>query len=58
MLRSLKEHKNIVWAVAVTPDDRKIISESEDHTIRVRDLEKGKLLRLFKGQSASVMAWQ
>jgi len=40
----------------VTADDRYIISGSDDSTLKVWDIETGKLLHTLKGHSSSVTA--
>jgi WD40 repeat protein len=46
-------HKAGVFAVAVTPDGRQVISASHDYTLKLWDLETGKLRQTFYGH----MGW-
>jgi WD40 repeat protein len=47
-------HRGPVRAVAVSPDGRHAVSASEDHTLKVWDLETGRELRTLTGHSAPV----
>ena len=53
-LLSLEGHTSMVNAVAVTPDGEQIVSGSMDDTIKVWDLQSGRLLRSLKGHSFGV----
>jgi hypothetical protein len=55
-LRSLEGHTGGVWAVAVSPDGRFIVSGSSDHTVKVWELESGRLLRSLEGHTGGVRA--
>ena len=50
-LRTLKGHTDSVRAVAVTPDGRRAVSASSDRTLRLWDLESGKEIAAFTGES-------
>jgi hypothetical protein len=57
LLRTLTGHSRGVMAVAVTPDGRRAVSASSDHTLKVWDLrERGEELRTLTGHSRGVMA--
>ena len=44
-------HTESVWAVVVTPDGRRTVSVSNDHTLRLWDLESGDEIATFTGES-------
>ncbi len=51
-------HTGDVWAVAVSPDDRLLISGSFDQTVRVWDVQsRENLLTLFHGTNGEWVAW-
>jgi len=54
--RNFVGHASRVTACAVTPDGRRVISASEDQTLKVCDLETGVLLATLKGHAKSVTA--
>ncbi|KAF7971363.1 hypothetical protein HWV62_21314 [Athelia sp. TMB] len=55
MLKTFEGHTNTVWAVAYSPDGKRIASASEDKTIRVRDTETGEEVGLpFRGHTAAI----
>ncbi len=51
LVKTLKGHKNIVVPVAITADNRRVISGSNDKTVRVWDVESGKCLSILKGHT-------
>ncbi|NMG19932.1 serine/threonine-protein kinase [Brasilonema bromeliae] len=57
-VRTLRGHSSMVLAVAISSDGQTIASGSNDHTIKLWQLETGKLLRtlggLFSGHSSIV----
>ncbi len=55
-LLTLTGHAGSVNAVAVTPDGQRAVSASEDHTLKVWDLESGLELRTLTGHSREVYA--
>ena len=55
-LRSLEGHTDGVWAVAVSPDGRFIVSGSLDRTVKVWDAHDGRLLRSLAGHTDRVTA--
>jgi len=52
--RTLSGHKDIVRAVAITPDGQIMVSGSYDKTIRLWELPSGKLLRTLSGHTHRV----
>ncbi|KAF7967197.1 hypothetical protein HWV62_35582 [Athelia sp. TMB] len=55
MLKTFEGHTNGVWAVAYSPDGKRIASASADGTIRVRDTETGEEVGLpFRGHTAAI----
>ena len=53
-LFSLKGLSSSVWSVAVTPDEQRIVTGSEDGTARVWDAVTGRQLLILKGHSGWV----
>jgi WD40 repeat protein len=60
LLRTLKGHTMSVTTVAWSHDDLKILSGSEDKTIKIWDAITGKELKTLKGHSDRVtsVAWK
>jgi WD40 repeat protein len=56
MLRVLEGHTNFVFAVALTADGKRAVSGSQDHTLRVWDLEGNQLPRVLEGHTERVGA--
>jgi WD40 repeat protein len=54
LLRTLEGHSADVRGVAVTPDGKRAVSASGDHTLKVWDLETGRALRRLEGHSDHV----
>jgi WD40 repeat protein len=52
LLRTLEGHSSGVCAVAVTPEGKRAVSASYDNTLKVWDLESGRVLRTLEGHSA------
>ena len=47
-VRTISGHTGGVWAVAVTPDGRQVVSGASDKTLRVWDLASGETVRTLK----------
>jgi WD40 repeat protein len=56
LLRTLAGHNYVVNAVAITPDGAQAISASNDHTLKVWELQTGKPLHSLIGHRAQVNA--
>ncbi len=54
--RVSRGHSGEVYALAVTPDGRQVVSGSQDKTLKVWDLEIGSELRTLSGHSGAVWA--
>lgn len=54
LLRTLEGHSDCVNAVAISPDGRRAVSASRDHTLRVWDLETGRQMHIMEGHSRPV----
>jgi WD40 repeat protein len=52
----LAGHTSTVRAVAVTPDGRRAVSASDDHTLKVWELEAGRELHTLAGNTNGVWA--
>ncbi|KAG2048147.1 WD40 repeat-like protein [Suillus hirtellus] len=55
-IRTFENHEQAIWAVAVFPDKRRMITGSDDNTLRLWDLETGVVLKKMEGHSNWVMA--
>lgn len=53
LVRTLTGHSHAVRAVAVTPDGQRAVSASGDHTVKVWDLETGKLFTTFTSDGSA-----
>ncbi len=51
---TLNEHSDIVNAVVITPDDKKILSASTDKSIKIWEMETGKLLNTLRDHADAV----
>ncbi|MEG4082768.1 WD40 repeat domain-containing protein [Microcoleus sp. POL10_C6] len=47
-------HRDLITALAVTPDNKRVISGSNDQTIRVWDMQTGNLLSILSGHQEQV----
>ncbi|HEX7840280.1 MAG TPA: AAA family ATPase, partial [Kofleriaceae bacterium] len=56
LIRDLVGHADRVSACAVTPDGRRVISASWDRTLKVWDLESGRVLATLEGHAGWVSA--
>jgi WD40 repeat protein len=50
--QTLAGHSDIVLGVAVTPDGKRGVSASYDHTLKVWDLESGRVIAVFTADAA------
>ncbi len=51
---TLEGHEEGIWACAVTPDGRRLISASRDRTLRVWDLQSGEMTAVLRGHDYEV----
>jgi len=57
-VRDFIGHTSMVWAVAVSPDNRTLVSGSDDQTVRLWDIGSGQnLLTIFVGADNEWIAW-
>lgn len=50
----LRGHSNYVWDVAITPDGRRVLSASNDFSVKMWDLASKNLLATFEGHASPV----
>jgi len=55
-VRLLTGHSGPVRAIAVTPDGGRVVSASDDHTLRCWDLQTGQTTRVLRGHTGAVTA--
>jgi WD40 repeat protein len=56
LVRDLIGHAALVTACAVTPDGRRVISASGDKTLKIWDMESGRVLATLEGHAGGVTA--
>jgi WD40 repeat protein len=56
LIRTLECRANFIRAVAVTPDGRRVVSASDDRTLRLWDLGSGQMIRTLEGHRDEVSA--
>jgi len=56
LLATLEGHTGVVYAVAVSPDGRWVVSGSADETLRIWDPESGACVRTLQGHTGPVYA--
>ncbi|MBK6432769.1 MAG: hypothetical protein IPF85_18935, partial [Anaerolineae bacterium] len=56
MLRTLEGHTDIVRSAAYSPDGTRIVSASDDQSVRIWDGETGALLRTLEGHTDRVLS--
>jgi WD40 repeat protein len=56
LIRTFKGHSDSVWSVAVTPDGKQVISGSQDGTLKIWNLNTGKLVRTITAHDGSINA--
>jgi WD40 repeat protein len=54
LVRTLQGHTDMVFALAVAPDGRYVVSGSDDRTLRVWDLATGETTRTLQGHTGCV----
>ncbi|KAG1789530.1 WD40-repeat-containing domain protein [Suillus plorans] len=55
-VRVFEDHERRINAVAVLPDQRRMVTSSEDNTLRLWDLKEGAVLKKMVGHHANVKA--
>jgi serine/threonine protein kinase len=54
VIRTLKGHSDLVYAVAISPDGQNVVSGSKDNTIKIWNLNTGEEIRTLKGHQGYV----
>ena len=54
--RLFKGHVSHVFSVAISPDEKKVISGSDDGTVRLWDVKTGKQVMCLEGHTGGVRA--
>jgi WD40 repeat protein len=52
-VRVLEGHTDVVWSVAFSPNGKRLVSASDDLTVRVWDVATGKELHALRGHTIS-----
>ncbi|MEK8017711.1 MAG: BACON domain-containing carbohydrate-binding protein, partial [Candidatus Parabeggiatoa sp.] len=55
-IRTFQGHSDSVFSVAFSPDGKKALSGSTDHTLKLWDIASGQLIRTFQGHSDDVQS--
>ena len=55
-IRTLKGHSDYVRSVGITPDNKKVVSGSNDWTAKIWSMDDGKLLYTFQGHTKCVLS--
>src|SRR5579875_2303931 len=55
-IQELRGHHDAVYALAFRPDGERMATASFDHTIKVWDVESGRVARTFTGHQDKVLA--
>jgi WD40 repeat protein len=53
---TLKEHTNVVWSVAFSPDGRRLACGSVDQTVKVWDAQTGEVALCLRGHTGAVVS--
>lgn len=56
LLRTIKGHKDLVMGLAFDPWGRKLVSASRDSTVKLWEVESGRLIHTFQGHAERVSA--
>jgi WD40 repeat protein len=54
VIRRMEGHTDIVWSIALSPDDTSLVSGSRDMTVRLWDVTTGQQLKLLQGHAECV----
>nr|VFK56441.1 MAG: WD40 repeat [Candidatus Kentron sp. TC] len=55
-LRILQGHGNVIYALAFSPDGKRLLSGSGDCTVRLWDLESGETIQVLRGHAGYIYA--
>ncbi|KAG2336173.1 hypothetical protein BDR05DRAFT_897086 [Suillus weaverae] len=58
MARSLEDWRDgdsAVWSIALSPDGKKVVSENNDGTVRLWDINTCKVVKKWTGHTGGVM---
>ena len=50
-MSEIKGNTNVVRSVCVTPDNKYVVSGSEDRTVRITNIQAGELFHVIKGHT-------